>query len=284
MGRVTTRHRVVRIDAHHPAGITAVDTLAVEEPLEIRLGEASYATTMRTPGHDIELVHGFLASEGIIAGPADVVDARYCTGTVTDEETGRPRNTYNVLQVRLTDSVPPPRTGRATVVSSACGICGTDTVEALTRDARFDLDADHTRVAASTLLGLPDRLRDAQRTFSATGATHAAALFTDDGSLLVAREDVGRHNAVDKVVGWAMLNGQRPGGGCVLMVSGRIGFELAQKSVLAGIPVLAGISAPTALAVRIAEETGLTLAGFVRGDRMSLYANPERVLGTDTAE
>lgn len=283
MGRVTTRHRVVRVDEHHPEGVPAIDTLAVEEPLEIHLGAMRYATTMRTPGHDIELVHGFLASEGIITGPADIVSARYCTGTVADEETGRPRNTYNVLQIRLADSVAPPQTGRATVVSSACGVCGTDTVETLTQDAPFDLGGDQTRVTAGMILGLPARLRDAQRTFSTTGATHAAALFTgDDGSLLVAREDVGRHNAVDKVVGWAMLNGRRPAGGCVLMVSGRIGFELAQKSVLAGIPVLAGISAPTALAVRIADETGLTLAGFVRGDRMSIYANPERVLRADS--
>ena len=278
MGRVTTRHRVVRIDEHHPGGMNGVDTLAVEEPLEIHLGAVRYATTMRTPGHDMELVHGFLAAEGIITGPDDIVSARYCTGTVEDELTGLPRNTYNVLQVRLDDSVPPPEAGRATVVSSACGICGTDTIESLTRQTRFDLREDRTRVRADTILALPDRLRSAHRTFSTTGATHAAALFTGDGEMLVAREDVGRHNAVDKVVGWAMRNGRRPAGGCVLVVSGRIGFELAQKSVLAGIPVLAGISAPTALAVRTADETGLTLAGFVRGDRMSIYSNPERVV------
>ena len=257
MGRVTTRHRVVRLDGRHPEGTTAVDTLAVEEPLEIRLGATSYATTMRTPGHDLELAHGFLSAEGVIAGPEDVVSARYCTGTVEDEETGLARNTYNVLQIALADSVPPPRAGRTTVTSSACGICGTDAIEALRRDSRFDLRADRTSVAAGTVLGLPDELRRAQRAFSSTGATHAAALFGSDGEL---------------------LSGRRPATGCVLMVSGRIGFELAQKSVLAGIPVLAGISAPTALAVRTADETGLTLAGFVRGDRMSIYANSERIL------
>ena len=278
MGRVTTRHHVVRLDGRHPEGTTAGDTLAVEEPLEIRLGATSYATTMRTPGHDLELAHGFLSAEGVIAGPEDVVSARYCTGTVEDEETGLARNTYNVLQIALADSVPPPRAGRTTVTSSACGICGTDAIEALRRDSRFDLRADRTSVAAGTVLGLPDELRRAQRAFSSTGATHAAALFGSDGELLVAREDIGRHNAVDKVVGWAMLSGRRPATGCVLMVSGRIGFELAQKSVLAGIPVLAGISAPTALAVRTADETGLTLAGFVRGGRMSIYANSERIL------
>ncbi|WP_316670348.1 formate dehydrogenase accessory sulfurtransferase FdhD [uncultured Propionibacterium sp.] len=278
MGRVTTRHRVVRIDEHHPGGVGAVDTLAVEEPLEIRLGPMRYSTTMRTPGHDMELVHGFLASEGVIAGPGDIASARYCTGTVTDELTGLPRNTYNVLQIRLADGVRPPGTGRQVVTSSACGVCGTDTIEALERASRFDLRADQIPVAAATVLSLPDGLRRAQRAFSSTGATHAAALFSPAGELLAAREDIGRHNAVDKVVGWAMLNGRRPASGCVLMVSGRIGFELAQKSVLAGIPVLAGISAPTALAVQTADETGLTLAGFVRGERMSIYSNPGRVV------
>lgn len=277
MGRVTTRHRVVRIDGRHPEGLETVDTLAVEEPLEIHLGSRVYSTTMRTPGHDIDLVHGLLVSEGIIGNASEVLGARYCTGTVEAEETGLPRNTYNVLQVSLAEGVPLPEAGRRVVTSSACGICGTETIEALTRSSRFDLRADRVRIASATVLGMPERLRSAQQAFSRTGATHAAALFDPAGELLVAREDIGRHNAVDKVVGWAVRNGPWPASGCVLMVSGRIGFELAQKSVLAGIPVLAGISAPTSLAVQTADRTGLTLAGFVRGERMSIYANPERI-------
>lgn len=281
MGRITTRHPVVRFDAHHPGGVRTVDTLAVEEPLEIRLSDASheisFTTTMRTPGHDLELVHGLLGAERVIDSADDIASARYCTGTVMDEETGQPRNTYNVFQVRLAPGVPlPTQRVRATTTSSACGICGTATIDQLRQSQRFDLRRDAEPLSTQLIVGLPDALRAAQKAFSTTGGTHAAGLFSYTGELLVTREDIGRHNAVDKVVGWAMTNGYFPASQCVLMVSGRIGFELAQKSVLAGIPVLAGISAPTSLAIQTADETGLTLAGFVRGDRISAYSHPER--------
>lgn len=278
MSRVTTRHKVVVVNPNSPQGARRVDTLAVEEPLEIRVNGAPYTVTMRTPGHDIELVHGLLAAEGLIDSVDDVYSARYCAGSVMDDETGQPQNTYNVLdlQLRAGLTVPDDRLRRQ-VTSSACGVCGTQSIELLTQQQHFDLATDDVTVEAATLLGLPDKLREAQRTFASTGGLHGVALFSADGELLVAREDVGRHNATDKVIGWAMQNDRRPARGTVLMVSGRTSFELAQKATLAGIPVLAGISAPSSLAVEVADATGLTLAGFVRGDRMNLYSHPERI-------
>lgn len=282
MTRVTARHPIIHVDSQHPQGSRRIDRLAVEEPLEIRLDGEPYTVTMRTPGHDIELVHGLLSAEGIIRGPEDILQARYCAGSVMDDELGQPVNTYNVLDVRLAPGVVVPQDRlRRSVTSSACGVCGTASIDLLRQDASFNLADDACRVSADVLLGLPDKLREVQRTFDSTGGLHGVALFTVDGELLVAREDVGRHNATDKVVGWALLHGRRPASGCVLMVSGRTSFELAQKAVLAGIPVLAGISAPSSLAVEVADATGLTLAGFVRGDRMNLYSNPERVILPD---
>lgn len=322
MGRVTRRHPVVRIDAAHPEGVRSVETLAVEEPLEVRVNGAPYTVTMRTPGHDIELVHGLLASEGVIASAEDLSTARYCGGAartpslepqvapgaegaawfreawrdhdgvgVTHEnllhpeslanpaQTNPAQNTYNVLDVQLAPGVAvPAERRRSLVTSSACGVCGTASIELLRQRQIFDLRTDDTHVAAEVLLGLPGALLARQSAFERTGGLHAAGLFTSVGKPLVVREDVGRHNAVDKVVGWALMNGRRPAAGCVLMVSGRTSFELAQKAVLAGIPVLAGVSAPSSLAVEVAVEAGLTLAGFVRDDRMNLYAGPERVV------
>lgn len=273
------RRRIVAVDASHLAGTTRSDAVAVEEPLEIRLNGTPYTVTMRTPGHDVELVHGLLAAEGIIRSPEDVATARHCAGSVIDDEDGHPRNTYNVLDVALAPGVQIPSGRlRRSVTSSACGVCGTETIELLRQELRFDIAVDDTTVTGETLLALPDRLLEAQRTFSVTGGLHGVGLFDADGTLLVAREDVGRHNATDKVLGWALLNGRLPARGCVLVVSGRTSFELAQKAALAGVPVLAGVSAPSSLAVDVAIETGITLAGFVRGDRMNLYAHPERIL------
>ena len=261
------RRRIVAVDADHPGGTTRLDELAVEEPLEIRLNGAPWMVTMRTPGRDVELVHGLLAAEGIIARVEDVATARY------------PRATFNVLDVRLAPGVALPATKvRETVTTSACGICGTRTIEELRQAMTFDVASDDVRVAGETLVGLPDALLAAQRIFATTGGLHGVGLFTAAGELLVAREDVGRHNATDKVLGWALLNGRRPAHGLVLVVSGRTSFELAQKAALAGVPVLAGVSAPSSLAVEVAEAAGLTLAGFVRGDRMNLYARPDRVV------
>lgn len=278
MSRVTTRHPMIAVTADNPGGLRRVDTLAVEEPLEIRLGGVPYTVTMRTPGHDIELVHGLLAAEGIIRGTDDVVAARYCAGSVVDDETGTPQNTYNVIDVQLAPGVVVPTDRlRRNVTSSACGVCGSASIEMLRQDATVDLADDPVQLPGAVLLSLPDRLREVQKTFASTGGLHGVALFTADGELLCAREDVGRHNATDKVVGWALQHGHRPARGTVLMVSGRTSFELAQKAVLAGIPVLAGISAPSSLAVDVADATGLTLAGFVRGDRMNIYSHPERI-------
>ncbi|MBO3150399.1 formate dehydrogenase accessory sulfurtransferase FdhD [Dermatophilus congolensis] len=259
--------------------ITRRDTLAVEEPLEIRINGTAYTLTMRTPGHDFELVHGLLAAEGIISDHNDIATIRYCAGAITDEETQTPRNTYNVLDVRLTPGLTLPENKiRASITTSACGVCGTASIEQLTSEQQFDLRADTTTVTASCILDLPEKLRHTQRAFETTGGLHACGLFTAEGQLLVAREDIGRHNATDKVIGWAMQNRIRPARGHILMVSGRTSFELAQKAALAGIPILAGVSAPSSLAVDVAEATGLTLAGFVRGNRMNIYAGKDRIL------
>jgi FdhD protein len=250
----------------------------VEEPLEVRVNGTALSVTMRTPGHDIDLAHGYLVSEGVLSGPADVVEARFCAGT---DETGR--NLYNVLDVTLAAGVAPPaeRLHRHVLTSSACGICGATSIDAVRTAARYDVAGDPVTVRAALLAALPDRLREQQPVFAQTGGLHAAGLFTADGTALLTREDVGRHNAVDKVVGAAMRDPALglPLRGTVLLVSGRASFELVQKAVVAGVPVLAAVSAPSSLAVDLARETGLTLVGFLRGDRMNVYAGEQRVRG-----
>lgn len=279
MSRLTSRHRILAIDADHPAGWGRVDTLSVEEPLEIRVGGEPYTVTMRTPGHDVELAQGLLAAEGVITTLEDVQTARYCAGSVMDDATGQPVNTYNVLDLRLAPGVEVPRERlRQVVTSSACGVCGTQSIDLLRTQVPWDLHADDVQVEAATVLAMPGALREAQKVFSSTGGLHGVALFDASGRLLVAREDVGRHNATDKVVGWAMQQGLRPARGTVLFVSGRTSFELAQKAAMAGVPVLAGISAPSSLAVEVAQEVGMTLIGFVRGERMNVYTHPERII------
>lgn len=279
MSRITARRRITAVDASHPGGVGRIDTVVMEEPLEIRLGGAPYTVTMRTPGHDVELAQGLLNAEGIITRLEDVATARYCAGSVMDDETGNPANTYNVLDIRLAPGVvvPEGRVRRA-VTSSACGVCGTESIDLLRTQTHFDIATDGVRVRAEALLAMPDALREAQKVFSSTGGLHGVALFTPEGEMLVAREDVGRHNATDKVIGWAMQHGRYPATESVLFVSGRTSFELAQKAAMAGVPVLAGISAPSSLAVDVADELGITLAGFVRGDRMNIYTHPERIV------
>ncbi len=227
---------------------------------------------MRTPGHDLDLALGFLLTEGIIGTADDVHTARLCAGTDTP-------NTYNVVDVILSDGVPPPVTdpSRNFYTTSSCGVCGKASIDAVRTRSRYPVDADEARIEAGTLLGLPDRLRAAQQTFDATGGLHAAGLFTVDGQLVVAREDVGRHNAVDKVVGWGVKERRLPLTGHVLVVSGRASFELVQKAWMAGVPILAAVSAPSSLAVELAEEAGLTVAGFVRGTRMNVYNRADRI-------
>ncbi|WP_127783496.1 formate dehydrogenase accessory sulfurtransferase FdhD [Rhodococcus sp. X156] len=268
MGRVTTRRPVRRISADGER--RRPDSLAVEEPMELRVGGRALAVTMRTPGSDIELVHGFLLTEGVIGDREDVSIARYCNG-VDDEG----RNTYNVIDVELAPGVAPPEAGveRNFYTTSSCGVCGKASLDAVRLKSRYSPAADPVSVSTSVLATLPDQLRAAQKVFDTTGGLHAAGLFTADGELLAVREDVGRHNAVDKVIGWAVQSGRVPLSGCVLMVSGRASFELVQKAVMAGIPVLAAVSAPSSLAVELAAETGMTVIGFLRGTSMNVYTD-----------
>jgi FdhD protein len=254
---------------------TRPDTVAAEEPLEIRLAGAPLAVTMRTPGHDFDLVHGFLATEGVIAGSEDIAGLRYCDSVDADG-----RNTYNVVDVDLAPGVPIPDTGleRNFYTSSSCGVCGKASIDAIRTKTRYDVAADGLRLPLEVLFTLPDRLRAAQEVFDKTGGLHAAGLFTADGELVALREDVGRHNAVDKVIGDGVREGRLPLAGHVLMVSGRASFELTQKAAMAGIPVLAAVSAPSSLAVELAREVGITLVGFLRGDGCNIYTHAERVI------
>ena len=248
------------------------DDLAAEEPLEIRLRRTPLAVTMRTPGQDIDLAMGFLLTEGIIGTAEDVVTAQLCAGTDTP-------NTYNVVEITLGDHVPPPVTdpSRNFYTTSSCGVCGKASIDAVRTRSRFDVSTDGVSVSARTLSGLPDALRATQRTFDRTGGLHAAGLFTPGGDLVVMREDVGRHNAVDKVIGWAVRAGRLPLAGHLLLVSGRASFELTQKARMAGIPLLAAVSAPSTLAAELADEAGMTLVGFLRGPSMNVYAGAHRV-------
>jgi FdhD protein len=265
---------VSRLTVGAPAA-TAVDTLVAEEPLELRVGGRPLAVTMRTPGDDMDLFAGFLVSEGVVRRREDLVTMRYCAGT---DEAGH--NTYNVLDATVPDDALAtlPGVQRALVTTSACGLCGKASIDAVDVDGPYALREDGLVVTAAWLAGLPQRLREAQKVFDRTGGLHAAALFdaaTDD--LLVLREDVGRHNAVDKVIGWALREDRLPLRGTVLLVSGRASFELAQKATVAGIPLLAAVSAPSSLAVDLAERVGLTLIGFLRDPTMVVYTGHERV-------
>ncbi|RSN26590.1 formate dehydrogenase accessory sulfurtransferase FdhD [Streptomyces sp. WAC 05977] len=274
MGRVTVRRPVRKISA--TKDVRRPDVLAAEEPLEIRVGGKALAVTMRTPGNDVELAHGFLLSEGVLASREDVAVARYCDG-VDDQG----RNTYNVLDIALAEGVAPPETGveRNFYTTSSCGVCGKAALDAVKLKSRFSPEKSEFAVSTDVLSKLPDTLRAHQKVFSSTGGLHAAALFDGDGNLAVVREDVGRHNAVDKVLGWALQEGRIPAADVGLLVSGRASFELVQKAAMAGIGLLAAVSAPSSLAAELADENGMTLIGFLRGDSMNLYSGEQRVLG-----
>ena len=267
MGRVTVRRPIHRVSASDSAG--KIDTLAVEEPMEIRVDGAPLTVTMRTPGNDIDLIHGFLLGEGIIGDRSDVAAIRYCNGTDADGV-----NTYNVLDVTFANPTTAPA-GRNFLTTSACGVCGKTSLDEVRTKSRFDLAA--TTVDARALAAMTDTLRRNQRVFDATGGLHGAGLFTTDGDLLAVREDIGRHNAVDKVIGWAVGEGRLPLSNAVLIVSGRASFELVQKAVMAGIPILGAVSAPSSLAVDLAAESGMTLVGFLRGETMNVYTGDQRV-------
>ena len=273
MGRVTERRKVIRV--RDGAVSTRPDTLVAEEPLEIRLNGKPLAITMRTPGDDFALAVGFLVSEGVLAERGDLQNIVYCAGATVDGS-----NTYNVVDVRTAPGVTVPdiTLERNVYTTSSCGLCGKASLDAVRTTARWPIaDTPPVLVSPELLADLPDRLRAAQRVFDRTGGLHAAALFTEDGELVDVREDVGRHNAVDKLVGRALQNADLPLSRSVLLVSGRASFELAQKAVMAGIPVLAAVSAPSSLAVDLAAETGLTLVGFLRGSSMNVYAGEDRV-------
>jgi FdhD protein len=275
MRKRAVRRRVTRIRVGDPPRVRE-DRLAAEEPLEIRVGGRSLAVTMRTPGADVELALGFLVSEGVVRRRGDVTTVRYCAGT-TEEGL----NTYNVLDVQLTPGVELPTFAmeRHTYMSSSCGVCGKASIDAVRTESAFPVGGDRLVVSPELLVSLPDRLREAQQVFDQTGGLHAAGLFDGrSGDLLVVREDVGRHNAVDKVVGWALEQDRLPLSATVLMVSGRASFELTQKASMAGIPVLAAVSAPSSLAADLADEIGVTLVGFLRGDSMVVYSRADRVV------
>ncbi|WP_082460583.1 formate dehydrogenase accessory sulfurtransferase FdhD [Frigoribacterium sp. Leaf8] len=285
MARITSRKPVTRITVGDDgsAGVRkTMDTLAVEEPLEIRVGGTSLAITMRTPGHDFDLAAGFLVSEAVISTGDEFFAARYCAGA-----TAEGLNTYNVLDVTLAPGVPAPDPSleRAFYTTSSCGLCGKASIDAVRTTSQHDVRHDPLVVDPALLATFPDRLREGQDVFEKTGGLHAAALFDGrTGELLVLREDVGRHNAVDKVVGWAVKEARLPLGGTVLMVSGRASFELTQKASMAGIPVLAAVSAPSSLAVDLATELGVTIVGFLRGRSMVVYSRPDRLGEPDGIE
>lgn len=274
MSRITARRRITRLTVG-AAGVGREDVLAVEEPLEIRVGGRALAITMRTPGHDVDLAAGFLVSEGVVSRGEEFGAARYCAGATEDGV-----NTYNVLDITLAPGVraPDPSLERAFFTTSSCGLCGKASIDAVRTRSVHAVDADPLRIDPQLLVTFPDRLRAEQTVFEKTGGLHAAALFDGTtGELLVLREDVGRHNAVDKVVGWALKEDRLPLRGCVLMVSGRASFELTQKASMAGIPFLAAVSAPSSLAAELATELGMTLVGFLRGNSMVIYAGADRV-------
>jgi FdhD protein len=284
----TARRRVLRVTVPaadsgggEPARVTAAaraDLLAAEEPLGIRVDGTALTMTMRTPGDDVELAAGFLVGEAIVRGRDDIAAMKVCDGTTcghldhSDEEIG------NIVDIALAPGVEVTSGARrAFMTTSACGVCGKTSIDDICVLPRAPLSADATVFDPVVIASLPGRLREAQRVFSSTGGLHAAGLFTASGELLVAREDVGRHNAVDKIVGWAVLQDKLPLAGCALLVSGRASFELAQKAVLAGIPLLAAVSAPSSLAAELAEGAGLTLVGFLRGQSMNVYTGAHRV-------
>ncbi|GGG65448.1 sulfurtransferase FdhD [Kocuria dechangensis] len=285
MTRASQRRRVHRYTAEGPATGRA-DTLAGEEPLEIRLDGRPFTVTMRTPGNDFDLVAGFLVSEGVVRSMAEIVQMDYRSGIGPDGQ-----RTYNVVEVRLAPGVALPDTSmeRHVYTSSSCGVCGTASIEAVTKVSAHDPAEDPVALPVPALLALPDQLRTGQKLFSTTGGVHAAGLFRfpaapshDDDApaapeLLCVREDVGRHNAVDKVVGWALREGLLPLRSTVLQVSGRASFELVQKAYMAGVPALAAVSAPSALAVDLADRAGVTLLGFSRGSSFNAYAHQERI-------
>ena len=271
----TSRRRdtdVTRVQEWNDGGVQGrQDDLAAEEPLEIRIGERPLTVTMRTPGNDFELAAGFLFTEGIVESPEEIVSIRE-PAEMKFTERG------NIVEVQLTPDAAPDLDGtqRNFFAASSCGICGKASIDSV-RNRGVRAVNPQFRMSPEILCRLPETLRAAQEVFSRTGGLHAAALFDKDGALLAEREDIGRHNAVDKIVGWAVSANRVPLSDCALMVSGRGGFEIIQKAAMAGIPLVASVSACSSLAVRLAREVGMTLVGFLRGRRFVVYAGGERL-------
>jgi FdhD protein len=253
------------------------DRLATEEPLEIRLvagaDRRTLAVTMRTPGNDFELAAGFLLCEGVVKRAAELRRMSYCVDRGLDE-----RQQFNVVNVELATAELPelPSLDRHFLTSSACGVCGKATLDFL-HDSGWRAPDSTVEITPEVLVGLPEKLIDAQGLFASTGGLHAAALFDRDGDLVALREDVGRHNALDKLIGWAMTAGRLPLSSHVVMVSGRASFEILQKCLAAGAPIVCAVSAPSSLAVDVARNFGMTLVGFLRRDRFNVYSGPHRV-------
>jgi len=277
-GQVRRQTNPVRAVAYRDGRRSArPDEVVTEEPLEVRLAGPGQepipvAVTMRTPGHDFELAAGFLYSESLV-GPGAIAAIGYCD--VPD-----PAQRLNVVTVRLARRVDPESVSPRRDISASCGLCGKasiDQLEAQLQAAGRDALVPGPCVGPDLIAALPGLLSQRQQVFGRTGGLHAAGLFSSDGAVLAVREDVGRHNAVDKLVGWALLRGDLPLSGALLMVSGRVSFEIVQKAALAGIPLLAAVSAPSSLAVDTAVRLGMTLVGFVRDGNFNLYAGPERV-------
>ncbi len=275
---VAAASRRVGLVRMHPDGRdAATDLVAVEEPMEVRVNGSSFAVIMRTPGSDPELAAGFLLAEDVVRVSDELLVIERCEDT--DEE-GR-GNTLNVTVTGEAERRLAERLGerRQVMMTASCGLCGRRTIESLR--ARVSHVAGHWQIAPVMVSSLPQRLREAQSVFDSTGGLHAAGLFDRDGHLVLIAEDVGRHNAVDKIVGRRLIEDALPLDDTILVVSGRTSYELVQKALLAGIPFLAAVSAPSSLAIQLAEESGITLCGFVRGDTFNVYAHQER-LGTPT--
>lgn len=274
MGRVTRRVPRTRVDVARGSSVSRPDTVAVEEPLEVRVGGASVATTMRTPGDDFDLAIGHLLTEGLLHDADEVASMMHC---LDEDESGRA--TFNVVDVSLRPggtlrSAPRERTQAMT---SACGVCGSATIDAVRTTLRYAVADDPLRLSPDLVVTLPDRLRERQAAFDRTGGLHAAGLFTSEGEILAVREDVGRHNAVDKVVGAVARERALPFGGLVLVVSARASFEIVQKALVVGVPAVVAVGAASSLAVELATDAGLTLVAFTRAPTISVYAAPGRL-------
>jgi FdhD protein len=255
------------------------DTLATEEPMEIRLitggVRQTVAVTMRTPGSDFELAAGFLYGEGVVTSPEEIEKISYCVDADVDAE-----QRYNIVNVELRGghAFDPRPLERSFYTTSACGVCGKASLDQLELRGYPQIPPG-PHLEPGTIYSLPEKLREAQGLFEETGGLHAAGLFDARGNLLALREDVGRHNATDKLVGWALLEGRLPLHGHAVMVSGRTSYEILQKCVAAGVPVVCAVSAPSSLAVDVARRFGVTLVGFLRGNRFNVYSEPGRVCG-----